>query len=214
MQHSILSNTIMSQDAPSSPVQSTPTSLWAFPTEFPRPPERRDIQLLGITLHEASDICMPMLSPMACPSSEWEEEFESTPVLRPRLSSISFESEQHKYALSTLAVSSTGYPSSYPLYYPSSDTSCPSAVALDDQSLSTVDSSVEESFSDLYLTPSVSTEHLSSGLANAAADASRVAIPLPSMIDENKCGWLQPRPMRPDVQTGERAFLPLMPMNF
>lgn len=210
MQHIITPDTHNGPQAtPSSPVPFTPKSSWSYSNELPSPPNaKRHCTLVGMNSKNSSNheltngLWLPLLSPIVgtdCESS----------ILRPRLMSMSSDEGTQE---PNDSISSPFLYSSYPHEYPS-DTSCPSAAALDDDSFSMSDDSVDASFSELFTTRAILVEgEPREFTSKVSGPASRFTCPLPSM-HRSISTRLQPRPTRSSFESDATCFLPLMPMS-
>jgi hypothetical protein len=182
-----------------SPAPLTPHSSWSHLSECPAPPERVAGDFFG-TMECSSNIYMPMLASTLSPRTELDER----PVLRPRPSFLSFEHAQNQNVLSTQIVTS-----SYP-HFPSADSRCPSAAALDDESCSLSDESTDESFADYSLASGVHFE------GPFLKESTLWACSLPSMINgDSSSVRLHPRSLslRPNFNAQGKSSPPLMPMS-
>jgi hypothetical protein len=213
MHHSTTSKiTHQAQGPSSSPVPLTPQSSWSFLSEIPAPPGRRGCDTIGMEKsNEANGICMPMLSPTLLSPT-----LADTPILRPRLSSLTSEGT-HDYSFLSVSLC-------YPRF-PSLGTCCPSPTALDDE-ISMSDDSIHESFSDCFIASEVSFE------GTFRKDSTQWACPLPSMMNgvdqgvrlqprclplpptfESRGKSFPPHPLPPTFESREKSFPPLMPMD-
>jgi hypothetical protein len=133
-------------------------------------------------------------------------ERKDVPCLRPRLSHAYVKDTQDYVVISTQILAS-----SYKADCPSAGTSCPSPVALDDESCSLSDESTDESFADFTFASEVHFEGLS------LKDSMPWACPLPWMTNgDSTTVRLQPRslPLRPNLEARGRSSPPPMPMEF
>jgi hypothetical protein len=196
--------THQAQDPSAFPVVPlTPQCSRHLLTELPAPPAHRACEFIGVDKsNESSNIYLPMLAPTLSPSSAWDE----FPGLKPRLSTLMLDANSECSVLST-PVAFSNY-----LFFPSEDMSSPSPAALDGESLSLGDDSIDELFLDF---PMASELH-SEGLSRKDPSWWLCPCPCPSTTNGDSPGVrLQPRSLSPRSkdEVRDNSFIHIMPME-